>query len=46
MAYPNATAATVQSRAGPTTVEQTDHFRLMRDFCAAPAAFIEEKMEE
>jgi hypothetical protein len=24
-------------------VEQTDHFRLMRDFCAAPATFIEER---
>jgi predicted ATPase len=47
MAYPNARLLRLsQSGLEPTTVEETDHFRLMRDFCAAPAAFIEEKLEE
>jgi predicted ATPase len=47
MAYPNAQLLRL-SKSGleRTSVEQTDHFRLMRDFCSAPAAFIEEKLEE
>jgi len=47
MAYPNARLLRL-SKSGlePTTVEQTDHFRLLRDFCLDPTAFIEEKMEE
>ena len=27
-------------------VEETDHYRLMREFCADPATFIETMMEE
>jgi predicted ATPase len=30
----------------PVAVEQTDHYRVMREFCADPAGFIEAMMEE
>jgi predicted ATPase len=42
MAYPKARLLRL-SKSGlePTTVEQTDHYRLMREFCADPAGFIE-----
>jgi predicted ATPase len=30
----------------PITLEQTDHFRLMREFCADPSAFVETKLED
>jgi hypothetical protein len=30
----------------PVTVEKTDHYRLMREFCADPATFIETMMDE
>ena len=42
MAYPNARLLRL-SKYGlePTTVEQTDHYRLIREFCADPAGFIE-----
>jgi hypothetical protein len=28
------------------TVEQTDHYRVMREFCADPAGFVEAVMDE
>lgn len=42
MAYPNATLLKL-TRGGlsPTTLEDTDHFRLTRDFIANPKAFVE-----
>jgi predicted ATPase len=42
MAYPNATLLGL-SRGGlaPITLEETEHYRLMRDFMADPKAFIE-----
>jgi predicted ATPase len=47
MAYPGATLLRL-SKYGlePVTVEQTDHYRLMREFCADPAGFIDTMMEE
>jgi predicted ATPase len=30
----------------PVTVEQTDHYRVMREFCADPATFIDAVMDE
>jgi predicted ATPase len=29
----------------PVRLEETDHYRLMREFCADPATFIEAMME-
>jgi predicted ATPase len=47
MAYPNATLLRL-SKYGlePTTVEQTDHFRVMREFCGDPLGFVEGVMAE
>jgi predicted ATPase len=41
MAYPGARLLLV-SKYGlePVSLEQTEHFRLMGDFCANPAAFV------
>jgi predicted ATPase len=42
MAYPGAQLLRL-SKYGldPITVEETDHYRLMREFCADPGSFIE-----
>lgn len=47
MAYPGAQLLRL-SKYGlePVTVEQTDHYRLMREFCADPAGFVDTMMEE
>ena len=47
MAYPGARLLRL-SKYGlePVTVEETDHYRLMREFCADPATFIAAMMEE
>jgi predicted ATPase len=47
MAYPNARLLRL-SKYGlePVTVEQTDHYRVMREFCADPAGFVEAVIEE
>ena len=47
MAYPNARLLRL-SKYGlePVTVEDTDHYRLMREFCADPAGFVEAMMDE
>jgi predicted ATPase len=47
MAYPKARLLRL-SKYGlePTTVEQTDHYRLMQEFCADPTAFIEASLKE
>ena len=42
MAYPNARLLRLTKYAlEPVTVEQTDHFRLMREFCLDPTGFVE-----
>ena len=47
MAYPGATLLRL-SKGGlePIAVEDTDHYRLMREFFAGPKAFIEAMLEE
>jgi predicted ATPase len=42
MAYPNATLLRLMKYGlEPVTVEQTDHFKVMREFCDDPAGFVE-----
>lgn len=47
MAYPGATLLRL-SKYGPepVDVEQTDHYRVMREFCADPRGFVEAAIEE
>ena len=47
MAYPNARLLRL-SKYGlePVTVEQTDHFKVMRQFCDDPVGFVEGVMAE
>ena len=47
MAYPNARLLRL-SKSGlePVTIEQTDHYKVMREFCADPAGFIEAAIDE
>jgi predicted ATPase len=47
MAYPNARLLRL-SKYGlePVTIEQTDHYKVMREFCADPAGFIEAAIDE
>jgi predicted ATPase len=47
MAYPNARLlGLTKSGLAPVTVEATEHYRFMREFCADPAAFVAERLEE
>jgi predicted ATPase len=47
MAYPNATLLRLGKYGlEPVTLEQTDHFRLIREFCADPAGFLETMLDE
>jgi predicted ATPase len=47
MAYPNARLLRL-SKYGlePVTIEQTDHYKVMREFCDDPAGFVEAAIEE
>ena len=47
MAYPGARLLRL-SKYGlePVTVEQTDHYRVLREFCADPAGFVQAAIEE
>src|SRR5665213_2358972 len=47
MAYPGARLLRL-SKYGlePVTVEQTDHYRVMREFCADPAGFVEAAIDQ
>jgi predicted ATPase len=47
MAYPNARLLRL-SKSGlePVTVEETDHYRIMREFCDDPAAFVQAALAE
>lgn len=47
MAYPNATLLRLtKGGLAPTTLEETDHYRLMRDFMADPKSFVEAALWE
>ena len=47
MAYPDARLLRLSKYClEPVTVEQTDHYKLMREFCADPAGFVEAAIEE
>jgi predicted ATPase len=47
MAYPNARLLRLTKYGlEPVALEQTDHFRLIREFCADPQVFIEAMMED
>jgi predicted ATPase len=47
MAYPGARLLHLSKYGlAPVAVEQTDHYRLMREFCADPTTFIETMIEE
>ena len=47
MAYPNARLLRLTKYGlEPVTVEQTDHFKVMREFCDDPAGFVEGVMAE
>lgn len=47
MAYPGATLLRLAKYGlEPVTVQETDHFRVMREFCVDPAGFVEAMMEE
>src|SRR5712664_4449555 len=47
MAYPNARLL-LMTKYGlePVTLEDTEHFRLIREFCADPASFVQTMLEE
>jgi predicted ATPase len=47
MAYPGARLLRLSKHGlEPVTVEQTDHYKIMREFCADPAGFVEGVMAE
>ena len=47
MAYPGARLLRLsKDRLEPVTVEQTDHYRIMREFCDDPAGFVGGVMAE
>jgi predicted ATPase len=47
MAYPGACLLRLLKYGlEPVTVEQTDHFKLMREFCANPKRFVEAAIGE
>ena len=47
MALPGAELLQMTARGlTPVTLEETDHFRLMREFCLAPKTFIDTMLEE
>jgi predicted ATPase len=47
MAYPNARLLRLtKSGLEPVTVEDTDHFKVMREFCIDPAGFVEAVIDE
>jgi predicted ATPase len=47
MAYPGATLLRLTKHGlDPVTVEQTDHYKVLREFCDDPAGFVQAAMEE
>jgi predicted ATPase len=46
MAYPNARLSRLKYGLEPVTVEQTDHYKVMREFCDDPAGFVEAAIAE
>ena len=46
MAYPGARLLHLSKYGlAPVTVEETEHYRLMREFCADPATFLDSMLE-
>jgi predicted ATPase len=47
MAYPNARLLRLtKSGLEPVALEDTEHYRLLQEFCADPAGFLETRLEE
>ena len=47
MAYPGARTLRLSKHGlEPVSVEETDHYRLMREFCIDPQGFIDEALKE
>src|SRR3954463_11412915 len=47
MAYPNARLLRLSKHGlEPVTIEQTDHYKIMREFCADPLGFVQAALEE
>jgi predicted ATPase len=47
MAYPNATLLRLtKDGLEPVNVKETDHYRVMREFCDDPTGFVEAVFEE
>jgi predicted ATPase len=47
MAYPNAQLLRLTKEGlAPVTVKETDHYRVMREFCDDPATFVETAIED
>jgi predicted ATPase len=47
IAYPNARLLRLTKYGlEPATVEETDHYKVMREFCDDPAGFVEAAIEE
>jgi predicted ATPase len=47
MAYPDARLLRLSKHGLETvSVEQTDHYKVMREFCADPAGFVQAAIEE
>ena len=47
MAYPNASLLRLTKYGlEPVTVKDTDHYKVMREFCEDPKGFVEAAMEE
>jgi predicted ATPase len=47
MAYPNARLLRLSKHGlEPVTIEQTDHYKVMREFCADPLGFVQAALEE
>jgi predicted ATPase len=47
MAYPNARLLSFTKYGlEPTTIAMTEHYRLMRDFCADPAGFVDARLKD
>lgn len=47
MAYPGASLLRMMTHGlEPTEVEQTDHYRPMREFCGDPATFVEDRVKD
>ena len=47
MAYPGARLLLLSKHGlDPVSIEQTEHFKLIREFCTNPAAFVDSALDE